>query len=857
MQKKHLIRLASFGLPVLLSLILMAVLHVYPFGDATFLIWDMDWQYSSFFAHLHDILHGEASAWYSFSRAIGGDMVGVSAYYLISPFNLLFYFFDAAHIYAGIALVLLLKIGCTGWTMQYYLESKKRMAGNLIFSTAYALSGFMVAYFFNIIWLDGIYVLPLMILGIERLIDKRKPFLYLFCIAYGVLTSFYIGYMLCIFSVLYFICYYFFLSEGRKRIGTLFVYAGSSLLGGMLSAVTALPALYAMRDGKTSIDSAVWENHSAMFGLKDFIEKSFAGTIESLQITEGEPLLYAGVLSVIFLIIFFLDGRNGWKKKIGYGMLLVFMGASLYFYNLCCAWQAFNMPNGSQFRYAFLYVFVVLILAAEEYRKFYEPEQMDGEKAEKIRDVVAVVLLLAGMFLVKGKLEDLDRKGVFLCNLLLLAGYLGILLCVKNRQIRTGMFLAGMSAELLANALLFYQNTPLYTSTTVSEYQTYIENTQELVKQVKEDSGLYRTVLTGDAYRTVNDGFLWNLYGLDSYTSVESEATQQMAFNLGYYRNMIQGIHYKDGSTLAAESFLGVKYLLTSKEVTDSFKELGKSETVRLYENQDALPVAFFVKDTMKQVENEDFNCFAYQDAIYQNLLTGQAQDIFTQAVWEPVEYVNCEQTGDGSLWITDPKEESYVDYRLHITEKSNYYIQYLGSHASKVIAFIDGEEMDLGEQPNVVKRLGTLDEADDVILRCYISGEEAHTLEKVYVYSENEEALQQYAKEVCAQNVEIFHKRDDKITVRCKREEDGTGYLMCTIPYDRGWKIKVDGQKVTAEQVLGNYLLIPVESGEHEIVMQFVPQGLYPGAAITACAVLIVCVAVVWGKIKKINYSG
>ena len=358
MKKKRLIRMSSFALPIAIVLVLMAVLRVYPFGDNTFLIWDMDWQYSSFFAHLHDILHGNASPWYSFSRAIGGDMVGVLAYYLISPFNLLFYFFDAEHIYAGIAFVLLLKIGCTGWTMHYYLETKKEMAGNIIFSTAYALSGFMAAYFFNIIWLDGVLVLPLMVAGIERLVKEKKYLLYTISIAFGVMTSFYMGYMLCIFSVLYFLCYYFFLSEQKKKISTVFLYAGSSLLGGMLSAATALPALYAMRDGKTSMDLDVLHNHSAMFALTDFVEKSFAGTIEPLQITEGEPLLYVGVLSVLFLLAFFLDRNHSWKKKIGYGILLLVMAASLYFYNLCCVWQAFNMPNGSQFRYAYLYAFV-------------------------------------------------------------------------------------------------------------------------------------------------------------------------------------------------------------------------------------------------------------------------------------------------------------------------------------------------------------------------------------------------------------------------------------------------------------------------------------------------------------------
>ena len=71
------------------------------------------------------------------------------------------------------------------------------------------------------------------------------------------------------FSVLYFLCYYFFLSEQKKKISTVFLYAGSSLLGGMLSAATALPALYAMRDGKTSIDLDVLHNHSALFAFID------------------------------------------------------------------------------------------------------------------------------------------------------------------------------------------------------------------------------------------------------------------------------------------------------------------------------------------------------------------------------------------------------------------------------------------------------------------------------------------------------------------------------------------------------------------------------------------------------------
>ena len=206
--KKRIVGLAAFVLPVFLTLVIMLVTGQYPFGDHTMLIWDMDWQYNSFFAHLHDIIHGEASPWYSFSRAIGGDMMGLSAYYLVSPFNFLFIFFGAENIYAGVAILLLLKMGSLGWAMYRYLYSRRQSADVLLFSTAYALCANVVAYFYNIMWLDGLILLPLMVLGIEQLVEKRRFFLYVITLGLGVITNFYIGFMMCIFSVIYFV--YFF-----------------------------------------------------------------------------------------------------------------------------------------------------------------------------------------------------------------------------------------------------------------------------------------------------------------------------------------------------------------------------------------------------------------------------------------------------------------------------------------------------------------------------------------------------------------------------------------------------------------------------------------------------------------------
>ena len=94
MKKEYRLYAMAFVLPVILWGVIYAIWGQAPFGDKTLLIWDMKWQYVSFFSHLRDILHGDASVFYSFSRALGGEMLGVLSYYLLSPFNLIIYFFD-------------------------------------------------------------------------------------------------------------------------------------------------------------------------------------------------------------------------------------------------------------------------------------------------------------------------------------------------------------------------------------------------------------------------------------------------------------------------------------------------------------------------------------------------------------------------------------------------------------------------------------------------------------------------------------------------------------------------------------------------------------------------------------------
>ena len=204
--RKYKYYILSFLIPMSL-LLLMIILKRFDLFDDTFLPSDARAQYVSLFSYFKDILSGKESLFYSFNNGLGGNMCSVFVYYLSSPLNLLIIFFNHENLSLFVSILILLKICLSGLTMNIYISQKFKMKSisTLLFSTCYALMSFSVSYYFNVMWLDSIYLLPLVMLGIDKLIFKNKPFLYCTSLFFCLISNFYTGYMVCIFCVIYFI----------------------------------------------------------------------------------------------------------------------------------------------------------------------------------------------------------------------------------------------------------------------------------------------------------------------------------------------------------------------------------------------------------------------------------------------------------------------------------------------------------------------------------------------------------------------------------------------------------------------------------------------------------------------------
>lgn len=204
---------------------------------------DASSQYINFFDYFRNIFLGDNSIFYCLGKSIGGEMYGMFAYYLVSPYNFITLLFNKSNIIFAFDLILILKTASTSVTFIYFLNKKGEAKWtNLIFSCSYALSSYVITYGFNIMWLDNVILLPLVILGIDNLIKSKKIVLYTLSLSLSLITNYYIGFMICIFSSIYFL--YKLIIENKKKdnlklLGRFIIF---SLIAILIACMILIPA---------------------------------------------------------------------------------------------------------------------------------------------------------------------------------------------------------------------------------------------------------------------------------------------------------------------------------------------------------------------------------------------------------------------------------------------------------------------------------------------------------------------------------------------------------------------------------------------------------------------------------------
>ena len=323
--KKNLLK--TFLITLSILLIVFITFGIYPFGDKTIIVIDSNTQYVSFISYLKSVFLGNNDFKYLFSSSLGANFIPLLGYYLMSPFNLLAVLFNLENIKLFMTISIIIKICLCSVTMQYFLNKKFDTEKSYIFSISYALMAYNIVYMYHLMWLDSVIMFPLVMLGIDYIFKEKNVLLYIISLGLSIIFNYYIGVMICIASVIYFIYKFILDYKVINRVKVIINYCISSLLGGLLSMFILIPSLLGLQGGKASFSL---ENLDLSFNTSylNVIAKTFTASLGDGETWHGGPMIACGMFMFVLTIIYFFNKKINKKEKIIDGILLFLLAST-------------------------------------------------------------------------------------------------------------------------------------------------------------------------------------------------------------------------------------------------------------------------------------------------------------------------------------------------------------------------------------------------------------------------------------------------------------------------------------------------------------------------------------------------
>ena len=583
--KKLPILLLSFLLPAGVLTAALALTGVTPFGSRSLGVQDMANQYLAFLASLRDMLSGRASFLYLPSMALGGSMTGVTAYYLISPLNLICCLFPREKLLAAVTVVYILRTGLCGVTMAVYGGQRRGWSPRLLVpALGYALMGYMSAYCINYQWHDSIILLPIVALGAARVAEGRRPWTYILSLAGALALNFYIGYILCIFSVLFFL-YELLCGENPRRGRALGSFCLSSLAAGGLAAAVLIPAFLALQGGKAGLSSEGLAL-TVRFQLPRLLAKLFPGAFDFDELNpSGLPNIFTGTVTAALAVLYLMNRTIPRRRRAGGAALALVLVLSFWLTPLDLFWHGMNQPTWYNCRYSFLLSFLLAAGADGALASLRDGTRPRHLLAPPAAAAMCAALAFAG-----------QSYGFFSSwHIALWSGAVTALLCgglwLALRPQTAPRLLAGAGALILA---VHMADLGLNAERTLAGLTVSAADSQRWAAYVAEKSDALALADTGDQFIRVEspdrmdldrcEPMLFGYDGLSHYSSTIPQKNLDFLQRLGLTRFMGLYALYDGGVTAGADSLLGVGRLVTAS-TEKPYEAVGTGGPYTGYEN--------------------------------------------------------------------------------------------------------------------------------------------------------------------------------------------------------------------------------------------------------------------------------
>ena len=860
--------------------VIYVIFSVFPFGSITVMRMDLYHQYGPLFAELYDRIVEHKSLLYSWITGGGSSFLGNYLNYLSSPLSFLIFLFDKEDISYAITFIVAFKCILSATSFSYYLKKSFNKDNYFLsaFGILYAFSAYFLAYYWNVMWLDAMIMLPLIALGIEKIFKTGDIKLYTVSLVILFFANYYMGYMCCIFAVLYFfVCFInTYSNDGKlnenavyeKKYSTkalmnnVFInrgvkFAFASIIAALICAITLVPVFMILKNSSAT-SGTFPQTFKSYFDLLDLITSHFA-LLETTIRSSGDnvlPNIYTGILTFILLPLFLVNNKIKLKEKATYVVLIIFF---VFCFNNNCAeyiWHAFHFPNDLPYRYSYMYSFIIAVMGYKTILNF---------KGIKVKDIAYTGLAIISFVIICQKfLTNKMTNSTIYATIIFVTLWCGFLFLLKNKnaQKKTVSFVlvTFILCETIISSIVglpLNQDNKNYKENykTYTDAINYIDN---------KDSGFYRTELC--YLNTRMDPAYYGYNGISVFSSMAYESYSQLQSSLGMQSNKVNSYTYNT-QTPVYNMMFNIKYLIqTDVSLAPSSNLYKKIYTTsdkksNVYESKYNLPIAYCVNSKIDDWVTDEGNPFEIQSD-FVKLATGYSN------VFKPVEYNSTDfdavsgddVTENGTYWLE--KSDSSSNYgtetvSLSPTIDGNLYL-YVKSSDLKTITVNSEKVSDITQsmEDAYILDLGYHNKGDEVLVSLDASKMESESTSfDFYCYTADDTVVKNMYNSLAGNslNVESYSDTIVKGTVKAKEN----CYLYSSIPYDDGWSVYVDGKKAETFEIGGTLLAIELTPGQHKIEYKYFPVGFLYGIIISAVTVFGLCVFYIYNKSSlKLNKS-
>ena len=849
-------RVKLYAIPGLITCAVIVFIYVFkgiwPFGANRIDYFDNMQQVAPLYAHLWDWMHGKASLWFDWYTGFGTNVsMSISAFSMLSPFNLLLYLFPRTLILESISILMLVKMIFMAVAMYAYINKKYNSLSynmKVVFSLMYTFCGYTVLYGSCFTpWMDIVALFPLLMLAYENMMQTGKKLFYIIMVAIIFIINYYLGAMSLVYIFLISGAYVLLMSKKEKIKDHAWNLGIGTVAGLGLSCFVLVPVMMQLSGSQRG-------------GSGQGIVSQYIGWIKSAIISDGQMaafqrwMMLYGMAFAAAVIIMGLKKFKDEKNTIRYMISLLLISLlPIVVEGINLMWH-FGSYNGYTLRNGYIVAFTLITVAAYFAQRMFE--EVTADKKQLVKQLVIFVAAAAVYAVIYNIIPSNDI--ILAAFILFIAIFIAAFIFYNKKLKKDGIgfdfntIIAIVAIEVFIGAYSligppkFYEYEPY-------QYGDYVQAANEVKDSLDIEESVTERIVNPDISLNANYPLILRRSAMSSFTAALQSDTQSYSKKFGYSKYFLWLLD--SGGTVFTNSLFHVTQAVNVNELDSQMYTAVRSDgDYTLYDANYKLPFAMSVN---KNITRQDFSG-NWEDLhnIFYKALTNDTQDIvngmsYTKKESSVIREYNVRADGKQAVYI------NIVDVNNRNTDANASWL------ISSMHIYVNGEAVlvpTLGDVKNTayftdynnnLVYLGTFENENFTIRVEYDDPWYLKVSEVSFAgldMDKMQSLVDKHADDYCETSY-----TSDSLTVKL----NGSGVNnMALIPvvYSDNWNVKVNGKKVKAKSVCGLFTGVDIHAGENVIEMTFEPKGKKAGMLISLATLIMMIASALILKFTKLK---